>query len=683
MKILEKGRNLLFSYNRGPSVGSCVKKVFSFSEKCLDYFENNIDSKRTFSDYGLVGAISKSMHYASTLNKGFGDMVSRGKKNSNKASGVRKSYRGILNEFTERYGEGSFEWVLSDGLPHFVYVTKDKKVKVADGLIKRGTLYIDNKHSFYVGRHPLRNSTRPQKFSIPNEEFMNFCIKNSNLFDVYELDYSRCVVNRGCWHTNKHTLQAQLVPVEQNEFTDMPSMKTLKKFKNAIRNSIRKLNIVTLHKRGRDDMLTTSLNRDTYPGFHYEAYLKRLSKADSVLDAMELAYRRWDRICSGPFSREEIYPSIYTIGARNKRDYTYDDGELAASRVVHMPEMHVEITSGVWTDAITEHMKEVQSGPVFIGNSLVRYERLKNLIDGTAFQLEGDWSKFDSTLYLNVIIAALGILRCYFELNDDEIDRHFIAIFDSVGIKDYYTPGGHVYRAIHGLPSGVKSTNLLGSVINLIVLNFCVNSGANKNFSFAVGGDDFLITAHSKIENIESLQNKIFKRAEQLGMRLKFLKIKDARSTRLEDLPCFYKYVVKDSHPMIPIDSMLERVFMPWNKTYNSLGEIVKFLFDVMPSLGTPSTHLMLYYFFYAHIRAKIVGKPVNVVEIVREHIVVYNKMMKFRVMPEKISTADVGNVHSSIIHMLYIHFKKSINDQRVVSSPLIFEQIVDLARKK
>lgn len=47
-------------------------------------------------------------------------------------------------------------------------------------------------------------------------------------------------------------------------------------------------------------------------------------------------------------------PSIYTIGARNKRDYSYEDGETASSRIVHMPEFHAELTSSVWTDAITD-----------------------------------------------------------------------------------------------------------------------------------------------------------------------------------------------------------------------------------------------------------------------------------------------------------------------------------------
>lgn len=63
--------------------------------------------------------------------------------------------------------------------------------------------------------------------------------------------------------------------------------------------------------------------------------------------------------------------------------------------------------------------------------------------------LEGDWKKFDSSLYINIIICTVCILRCYYDLDDDEIDNHFIAIFDCMAIKDYYLLGGSVVRARH------------------------------------------------------------------------------------------------------------------------------------------------------------------------------------------------------------------------------------------
>jgi len=74
-------------------------------------------------------------------------------------------------------------------------------------------------------------------------------------------------------------------------------------------------------------------------------------------------------------------------------------------------------------------------------------------------------------------------LRCFSDLDNESIDNHFLGIFDSIGIKDYYCPGGRVFRCSHGLPSGVKATNLLGTIINLLALDYCINDGANRKFN--------------------------------------------------------------------------------------------------------------------------------------------------------------------------------------------------------
>lgn len=67
------------------------------------------------------------------------------------------------------------------------------------------------------------------------------------------------------------------------------------------------------------------------------------------------------------------------------------------------------------------------------------------------------------------MICAVSIARYFYKLDDAQIDNYFTALFNSVGIKDYYTPGGYIYRMIHGLPSGVKSKSLFGSIINLLM----------------------------------------------------------------------------------------------------------------------------------------------------------------------------------------------------------------------
>lgn len=149
-------------------------------------------------------------------------------------------------------------------------------------------------------------------------------------------------------------------------------------------------------------------------------------------------------------------------------------------------------------------------------------------------------------------------------------------------------------RACHGLPSGVKATNLLGTIINLIALDFCTNQGKNFDFGFAAGGDDFCIMCRKFLNPFKFIEN-FKKRALEPGMEVKFLELRTSERGDLSSFPCFYKYVVKDGFPFVPTASMLERVFMPWNRKYSSGIDIIKFLNDIMPSLGTPGTHLILY----------------------------------------------------------------------------------------
>jgi hypothetical protein len=173
------------------------------------------------------------MKLANDTKKGFGGISFTKRKNF----GVKKDYKkaSLFEKFKSRYGEGSFEWVLHDGTPHYVYTTKDQKMTTMTATLRKGSLYVDNLHSFFLGKHPLRNNTRKQKFSIPSVEIMKFCTANEDFFSGYEFDFGRCVINQGCWHTNKHTLQRQMIPSVSNAFTSKPDISVIKRLKNSVR----------------------------------------------------------------------------------------------------------------------------------------------------------------------------------------------------------------------------------------------------------------------------------------------------------------------------------------------------------------------------------------------------------------------------------------------------------------
>lgn len=498
-----------------------------------------------------------------------------------------------------------------------------------------GDLSVDNIHSTYIGRHIIRKGDRPQDISRAYDPMFECFHLNKELFDSNEVYVDRNITMSGCFKSNKETLQRTMIPEFDCDVASRPSIDKVKKFESSIKNAIRKLKITQLAKRDINDLDLVTFNKNTYPGFSLSEYCGHQNKNESAFDALRLAKIRWNRIdnfskTKRKVQRSKIFPNTFVVGARNKRDFTYVDDDIITSRAVHMPEFHTEINSSVWITQITNALKWKERGPLYIGNSIYRYDRLAKDIADRNFCIEGDWKRFDSRLYITNIIIGVAILRLYFPLEDEEIDNHFIALFDTVAIKDYYTPGGYLYRIIHGLPSGVCSTSLLGSIINLVNLLYCTQDLPSKKLNFIVGGDDFLISISNSCNNIgnETL-DKILKRAEEIGQVFKFLKFKMIGSDDVRDRPCFFKYTIDRGEGIVYPPSLLERVFLPWNKKYNSNTKILNFLMDLIPGLGAPRSSHLIFYDFYILMYYKVTGTKIKRSDIFSIHKDINSRIMQ------------------------------------------------------
>lgn len=580
--------------------------------------------------------------------------------------GFKKNYKDYSNRKRVKFSKGRYTYHGLKGM-----VTRSKSI-IDDELLdvierKRvknvGKLRTDSTSSFYLGRHIVRDGDRVQKFYRSGDPFLEYYHQHSADFNKFGINVDKSIVVGGCFKTNKETLQRTMTPDKNTLLSQYPNNKIFKKLFPAVRILLRKLKIKTIDASCIDDMVLFPYNKDTYAGFTYDKYLHKRTKGECFNDALYMAERRWKNIDKRTkkgetVERKDLYPSTYTIGARNKRDYDYAEGDILTSRAVHMPEFHVELNSSVWVDPITEQIKDAERGPIYIGNSIVDYQRLYSDTRNAVNVLEGDLRRFDSRLYINLIICAVAISRCYYDIHDECIDNHFTALFDSVGIKDYYTPGGYIYRMIHGLPSGVKSTSLFGSFINLLMQIYFNLDKDNKRINYCIGGDDLLIIYFSLCPT--NLISTLILEAEKIGWEFKFLVSKNVNADAISDLPVFYKYCICGMKPITPTVNVLERVFLPWNKRYKTDADILKFLIDLMPTLGHPGTHLFHYYNFYCYMYRRVFSEEITLGDVITRQTDLFNKVINDKIPLWKdeskgtITIKDFANVNVTSLYKAF-----------------------------
>lgn len=539
----------------------------------------------------------------------------------------------------DRYDTKGFRYVVREGRMCRMKVGKDEKEFKTDGV-----------NSFKsLNKHKLRIGTRPQRYRISPEPALTFFNQNKEYFAENEVDLNKFLVVDGCFDTNRTILQRTATPEDVNdECIELPNLSNLNILKKSIKATIRKIKIELISSPTFSQALMCKFSKDTKPGFSAEHVLGHKNKTAAVQDSVSAAKVIWNNLESkarkaGRNSSSTSYrdrlaslvdimktspvpgSGFYDIGARSKRDGDYENDEFASSRAVHMPEFHNEIVMAPWVDSITALIKSRKRGPIYIGNSIAEYIRYERDMLSSKQFLEGDWKRFDSTLYARICIVAIGILRLFYHVDDIRADSFFLFIAHRLVLKDYYFPGGTIVRMIHGLPSGTKSTNLLGSIINLLCLNFCVECANVRKFSFAVGGDDFVIFCRDTIS--DDVIDEIIERSQALGMQFKFLDKKVTSSNKLEDYPYFYKYTVRDGKPFIKPADLLQRIFVPWNKRYNSSLKYFNFLEDQFPQLGYPNAALLPFYSIYCNMHRRLFkGVRISIGSVYQKHRILFEK---------------------------------------------------------
>ena len=128
-------------------------------------------------------------------------------------------------------------------------------------------------------------------------------------------------------------------------------------------------------------MFYCKFNAKTYPKFVYNEYLRSSIKKEVFENTSKMGYARWNRIENATSAKRvvrknQIFPSTYSIGIRNKKRVWYDGSLVITSRALDMSKYCAELRSARWVDEITDATQERQIVLIYIGNLFVRHNRV-------------------------------------------------------------------------------------------------------------------------------------------------------------------------------------------------------------------------------------------------------------------------------------------------------------------
>lgn len=194
-----------------------------------------------------------------------------------------------------------------------------------------------------------------------------------------------------------------------------------------------------------------------------------------------------------------------------------------------------------------------------------------------------DYSKFDSTVPTELILVAFNILWTWF----DNVSLREVEIIENYFINTpIVMPDGHLYSGKnHGIPSGSLFTNLIGSIVNYILLVAVIEKFQLQFYYYKilVLGDDSIFCTNKDV-NIHAIAKYI----SSFGMKINVKK----SVVRRPDQPYhFLGFEWEKGIPRREVNSILESMTQPerWRtKGKSRHAEFIRALrlIYVMSSLG-------------------------------------------------------------------------------------------------
>jgi hypothetical protein len=186
-----------------------------------------------------------------------------------------------------------------------------------------------------------------------------------------------------------------------------------------------------------------------------------------------------------------------------------------------------------------------------------------------------DFSRFDSSVPATMIADAFKIVRSLLDLTEDEETVWQRYINDFIHSR-LITETGEIFQKHKGIPSGSAFTSIIGSVVNLLVLNYAfmrVTGHTLKTDRVLVLGDDAIVASNSRPP-----LDELARACSELGFTLSVDKSQIADSCKESVDPYtnrvnFLGHYWVHGYPRRPIHEILLRMKYPERHKYRSREE--------------------------------------------------------------------------------------------------------------
>lgn len=245
-----------------------------------------------------------------------------------------------------------------------------------------------------------------------------------------------------------------------------------------------------------DDIREAIPKDDTHSGFYY-LESGRKKKGDNMDGIFEAFTSQLDQVSqTGSFNRPIL------LGFRTQASGEFDDAGNPTNtckhklRVVSMVDLLVIVGELMFAKPIQEAMASLSS---YAGGK--SSEEISMIITDWRTRwkkfISIDYSSFDQTISSWLIEDAFDVLKCAFKLNSKE-EMIWNAVVHDFIHKDFILNEG-ILHSDKGVPSGSMFTQIIDSLVNLIVVRTYFISIGQENKMMAMG-DDNIIFCNEDVE---------------------------------------------------------------------------------------------------------------------------------------------------------------------------------------